>query len=153
MNKVISKCMAGKKNIIFWWPKSIFFDVDWKKDPGSIPLELQNIGYDVTLIVGAFNASKIHKIKTITTNRIKGSIKFNFINRALGMLVVLKTIIKKSPNAIIIEHGEIETLLLSFLLKTVRPSSRPLLILKLDADPEFLSRGNKNFIVMFYIYI
>lgn len=73
------------KKIIFWWPKSIFLDIHWKKDPGSIPLELQNIGYDVTLIVGAFNVSKMHKIKTITTNRIKENTKFSIMDRIMAM--------------------------------------------------------------------
>ena len=41
----------GEKTIIFWWPHSIFTDVYWKKDQGSIPIELNQLGYDFILIV------------------------------------------------------------------------------------------------------
>ncbi|AAT42883.1 glycosyltransferase [Picrophilus oshimae] len=146
------------KTIIFWWPDATFNDVHWKKDPGSIPIELKRLGYKVILAVGKFASSKrSDEIDIIETNiHEKSSFAMNIINRINGFLSMIKIMRKHHPDTIIVEHSQIEAVLIMTLLKFYKKiifKHSPLLILKLDADPESPDVQNNNSIYVFYRYI
>lgn len=147
-----------RRTIIFWWPNSTFLDVHWKKDPGSIPIELSLLGYDVILVLGKLNSRKRPNGLTIIETFAKGnSGTINGpINRFQSSLRMLKAVIKDQPKAIIIEHSEIEAVLFAAsmrLYKKLGLKSSPSLILKLDADPDGVKIGNNYFIWVLYRYL
>jgi glycosyltransferase involved in cell wall biosynthesis len=136
--------LKNKRKVFFWWPDSIFYDVHWKKDPGSIPLELQNLGYDTTLIVGNFFLAQMRQIRTISTRpKVTEEKNFGFIERVVSMLLVLKMVAKERPKAIIIEHAEREVLWFSILLRILMPIHRPSMILKLDVNPDNIKKKRR----------
>lgn len=152
----IIKIIMSDQTIIFWWPDSIFYDVHWTKDPGSIPLELERMGYKVILVVGEFNSSLRYKeldiVNTFNKARsasVSSNIASRMLRRIIGVTVMLRLTHKYCPNAIIIEHDEAETLFFALLLKAKFPfitKAHPRLILKLDVDPESAKVSNKRFI-------
>ncbi|WP_084272669.1 hypothetical protein [Picrophilus oshimae] len=107
------------KTIIFWWPDATFLDVHWKKDPGSIPIELKRLGYKVILVVGKFASSKRRdEIDIIETNIHENSSPImNIINRINSFLFMIKIMRKHHPDTIIVQRSKIEAVLIMALLK------------------------------------
>lgn len=146
------------EKIIFWWPDSIFLDVHWKKDPGSIPIELKLLGYDVNLVVGKFNSNiRYNGINVIETSKVADQETINtFKNRITGLLTMLKIVHKYDPKSVIIEHSEFEAILFAALLKLYTKFTLkfyPSLILKLDVDPDNVNPIDNRFIETSYRYI
>ena len=84
--------MAENNNsVIFWWPDSIFENVHWKKDPGSIPIELNNLGYKVILVVGKFHSNvKANEITVFETHHKKKN--KSIYNRLISAILMIKLI-------------------------------------------------------------
>ena len=146
----------NKQTVVFWWPDSVFNDVAWKKDPGSIPIELKLLGYNVILVVKKFNSSinpqKLEIIETFDTRR-KSNSATNLIDKLRSAISMLKTIHIYNPKAIIIEGDHAEGVLFALLLRICSPIilvSRLKLILMMDANPELVKIRNKSSVSVFY---
>ena len=151
-----AKSMEDDNSVIYWWPDSVFSEVQWKKDPGSIPLELKKLGYRVTLVVGKFASKVKHNeidvIETYSGRRAKPT--FNLFERLMGIKVVLELAYRSRPKSIIIEQSPREILLFLFLLR-LRIIIRPLpkLIMMFDVDPERMNASNKRPTDVFYRFL
>ncbi len=118
------------ETIIFFWPRSIFLDVAWKKDPGSIPLGLSKLGYMVTIIVGKMESNNIPssiKIVELDPNNlylyelsekfnnpkyvIKHRILKNIIYSIKESIKALRIFINEDPSIILAEHIALSTII------------------------------------------
>ncbi len=157
-NIAYQKRVTYSTAIIFWWPFSSFEDVHWKKDPGSIPLELKKLGYNVILVVGVFHSKIKHKeIDIIETYDSKKQYpKFSIVDRLASIVMMFRLIYHYQPKSIIIEHSEIEAVVFALLVKLrflIYGRRYPSLILKLDADPELIRKQNSKSLFVFYRYV
>ena len=156
------------KSMIFFWPLSIFEDVQLKKDPGAIPIGFTKLGYKVTLIVGKMESTKIpSSIKVIELDQnnqflyelakrfnnpkyvIKHKIFKYLISSIKESINAAKAFIKVDPSIILIEHAELSSIIsvaiykFLIVLKTKKFNEKRFLI-KLDVNPDDIKKGFKS---------
>ena len=138
--------IENNDSVIFWWPDSVFNDVHWKKDPGSIPLELKNLGYKVIIAVGKFHSSVRNK-GIILFETYQGKKNISIWNRLISVISIMKLMRKYSPKAIITLHATFEALMFAIFVKIYfifHKEKSPKMILKLDIGQQFAKINNES---------
>ncbi len=173
LNEMVKDKNSEHKTMIFFWPRSIFIDVEWKKDPGAIPLGFTKLGYKVTLIVGKMESTNIPpSIKVIELdpnnsylyelaekfNNPKYIIKYKKLRSLIYSIKesvkALKVFIREDPSIILIEHNTLSSFISVIIYKFLiffktkifmkKKGNEKRFLIKLDIDPEDIKRDPKN---------